>query len=98
VTKDLENTVSVLSDATTDHSPVVAAVTVNRVASTTRSMERGNFKALERLALLRALDTWPWSDMYGIRDLDKVLDFITRGIVNGLDRAAPVKSITVKEG
>jgi hypothetical protein len=36
--------------------------------------------------------------VYGIRDPDNVLDFITRGIVNGLDQAAPVKSITVKEG
>jgi hypothetical protein len=26
------------------------------------------------------------------------LDFVTRGIVNGLDLAAPIKSITVKEG
>jgi hypothetical protein len=98
VTKDLEATVSVLSDATTDHSPVVAAVTVNRVAPTTKSMERRNFKALERPALLRALDTWPRSDVYRIRDPDKVLDFVTRRIVNGLDQAAPKKTITVKEG
>jgi endonuclease/exonuclease/phosphatase family metal-dependent hydrolase len=38
MTKDLEATLSVLSDATTDHSPVVAAVSVNRVAPTTKSM------------------------------------------------------------
>jgi hypothetical protein len=97
VTKDLEATVSVLSNATTDHYPVVAAVTVNRVAPTTKSMERRNFKALQRPALLQALDTWPWSDIYKIRDPDKVLDFVTRGIVNGLDQAAPMKTITVKE-
>jgi Cu/Zn superoxide dismutase len=46
VTKDLEATVSVLSDATTDHSPVVASVLVNR------SIDRRNFKALEQPALL----------------------------------------------
>jgi hypothetical protein len=40
----------------------------------------------------------PWSDVYRIRDPDKVLDFITRGIVNVLEQASPVKSITVKEG
>jgi hypothetical protein len=73
-------------------------VTVNRVAPTIRSMERRNFKALERPVLLRALDTWPWSDVYWIRDPDKVLDFITRRIVNGLDQTALFKSITVKEG
>jgi hypothetical protein len=43
LTKDLEATLSVLSNATTDHSPLVAAVTVNRVSPTTRSMERRNF-------------------------------------------------------
>jgi hypothetical protein len=38
-----------------------------------------------RPALLRALDSWPWSEVYQIRDPDKVLDFISRGIVHGLD-------------
>jgi hypothetical protein len=39
VTKDLEATVSVLSDATTDQSPVVTSVSVNRVAPTTKSIK-----------------------------------------------------------
>jgi hypothetical protein len=98
VTKDLEATVSVLSDATTDHSPVIASVLVNRVSPTTKSIERRNYKALKRPALLRALDSWPWSDVYKIRDPDKVLDFVSREIVHGLDQAAPTKLITVKEG
>jgi hypothetical protein len=97
-TKYLEATVTVLTHSTTDHFPVVADINVNRVTPTQKTMERRNFKALERPALLRALDTWPWLDVYGIRDPDKVLDFITRGIVKGLDQAAPVKSIKVKEG
>jgi hypothetical protein len=90
VTRDLKATVTVLTDSTKDHFPVVAAIKVNRVNPTQKTMERRNFKALERPALLQALDAWPWSDVYGIRDPDKVLDFITRGIVNGLDQAAPV--------
>jgi hypothetical protein len=98
VTKDLEATVRVLADSTTDHSTVVAAVKVNRVTPTQKTLKRRNLKALERPALLCALEAWPWSDVYGIRDLDKVLDFVTRGIVNGLDQAAPIKSIKVKEG
>jgi hypothetical protein len=98
VTRDLEATVAVLTDSTTDHFPVVAAVKINQVTPTLKIMKRRNFKALERPALLQALEAWPWSDVYGIRDPDKVLDFVTRGIVNGLDQAAPVKSITVREG
>jgi endonuclease/exonuclease/phosphatase family metal-dependent hydrolase len=98
LTRDLEATVAVLTDSTTDHYPVIASVKVNKVAPTLKTMERRNFKAMERPALLHALGAWPWTDVYGIRDPDKVLDFVTRGIVNGLDRAAPVKSITVREG
>jgi hypothetical protein len=98
VTKDLEATVSVLSNATRDHSPIVTSVSVNRVAPTTKSIERRNFKALKWRALLRALDSWPWSDVYKIRDPDKVLDFVSRGIVHGLHQAAPIKLIMVKEG
>jgi hypothetical protein len=63
VSKDLEATVSMLSDATTDHSPVVASVLVNRVSPTTKSIKKRSFKAVERLALFRALDSWPWSDV-----------------------------------
>jgi hypothetical protein len=98
VMKDLEATVTVLTDWTTDHVPVVAAIKVNRVTPTQKTLKRRNFKALERPALIHALEFWPWSDVYGIRDPDKVLDFITKGIVNGLDLAAPSKSIKVKEG
>jgi hypothetical protein len=97
VTRDLEATVAVVTNSTTDHYPVIASIKVNKVAPTLKTMEWRNFKVMERPALLRALNTWPWSDVYGIRDPDKVLDFVSRGIVKGLDRAAPVKSITVRE-
>jgi hypothetical protein len=89
-TKDLEATVTVLDYSTTDHFPMVGAMKVNRVTPSKKTMERRNFKSLERPALLRALDTWPWSDVYGIRDRDKVLDFITRGIVNAWTRPPPL--------
>jgi hypothetical protein len=98
VARDLEATVAVLSNSTTDHYPLVAAVKVNKVTPTLKIMKRRNFKGLERPALLQALDKWPWADVYGIRDPGKVLDFVTRGIVNGLDQASPVKSIAVREG
>jgi hypothetical protein len=50
--KDLVATVSMLSDATTDHFPLIASVLVDKVAPTTKSIERRNFKALDRVALL----------------------------------------------
>jgi hypothetical protein len=96
--KNLEATVSILTHSTTDHIPVVPDIKVNRVTPTQKTLKRRNFKALERTALIHALEAWPWSDVYGIRDPDKVLDFVTKGIVNGLDLAAPSKFIKVKEG
>jgi hypothetical protein len=83
VTSDLEATVAVLPDSTTDHYPVITSVKVNKVAPTLKTMERRNFKAMERPALLHSLGAWLWSDVYGIRDSDKILGFVTRGIVNG---------------
>jgi hypothetical protein len=81
VTKDLEATVSVLSDATTVNFPVVASVSVDKGDPTTKSIVRRNFKALERPARLQVCESWPWSDVYQIRDPDKVMDFINKGIV-----------------
>jgi endonuclease/exonuclease/phosphatase family metal-dependent hydrolase len=57
VARDLEATVAVLSNLTTDHYPVVAAVKVNKVTPTLKIMKRQNFKGLERPALLQALDS-----------------------------------------
>jgi hypothetical protein len=47
-------------------------------------------------ALLRALKSWPWSNVYRIKDPDAFLDFINNRIVHGMDPAAPLKRITVK--
>jgi hypothetical protein len=98
VTKDLGATVSVLSDTTTVHFPLLAAVLVYKESPSTKFIERRNFKQLDPPALIRALETWPWADVYQIRDPDIVLAFINKGIVHGMDLAAPLKRITVKKG
>jgi hypothetical protein len=52
VTKDLVATVSVLSDTTTDHFPLLTSVSVNKVTPSTKTIERRNFKQLDPTALL----------------------------------------------
>jgi hypothetical protein len=52
VSKDLVATVNVLSNTTTDHFPLLASVSVNKVTPSTRSIERRNFKQLNPPALL----------------------------------------------
>jgi hypothetical protein len=47
VTKDLVATVSVLSDTTTVHFPLLAAVSVYKESPSTKSIERRNFKQLD---------------------------------------------------
>jgi endonuclease/exonuclease/phosphatase family metal-dependent hydrolase len=59
VARDLEATLAVLSNWTTDHYPVVAAVKIIKVTPTLKIMKQRNFKGLERPLLLQALDTWP---------------------------------------
>jgi hypothetical protein len=49
MTQDLEATVSVLSDATTDHFPVIVSMSVDKVAPTTKSIERRNLARLTAL-------------------------------------------------
>jgi hypothetical protein len=46
----------------------------------------------------RALETWPWYKVYRIKDPDSILAFINEGIVLGMDLAALIKRIKVKEG
>jgi hypothetical protein len=98
VSKDLVATVNVLSDTTTDHFPLLVSVSVDKVTPSTKFIERRNFKQLDPPALLRALEAWLWAGVYQIRDPDIVLAFINKGIVHGMDLAAHLKRITVKEG
>jgi hypothetical protein len=65
VTRDLWATVSVLTNSTTDHFPAVATIKVNRVTTTQKTLKRRNFKALERPAIIHALEFWQWLDVYG---------------------------------
>jgi hypothetical protein len=90
VTKDLVATVSVLSDTTTDHFPLLTSVSVNKVTPSTKTIERRNFKQLDPPALLWALESWLWADVYQIREPDIVLTFVNKGIVHGMDLAAPM--------
>jgi hypothetical protein len=97
VCKDLVATIKVLTDPTTDHFPLLASVSINKLTPSNKFIEQRNFKKLSP-ALLRALETWHWSDVYRIRDPDAILEFINKGIVHGMDLAAPLKRITVEEG
>jgi hypothetical protein len=71
VTKDLEATVSVLSDTTLDHFPIVASALVNKVAATTKSIERRSFCCYMTNAKQRVVWDGQVSDVvnveYGVR-------------------------------
>jgi hypothetical protein len=87
-----------LNDSTTDHFPLLASVTIDMLPPFNKSIEQRNFKKVSSSALNRALETWPWSDVYRNKDPDSILEFINKGIVHGMDQAAPLKRITVKDG
>jgi hypothetical protein len=62
------------------------------------SLERQNFKAVKRSQLERALNLYDWLQVFNIRNVDTVLEYVTSGIVAALDIVAPEKEIHVKKG
>jgi hypothetical protein len=91
----------VLQDATTDHRPVVTTVRAGgRCPGTTKlvSFKRQNFKAITREELEGTLKLTDWSEVYAMKDVDNILNFITAGIVSALNIIAPEKEIRVKKG
>jgi hypothetical protein len=98
VSKYLVATINVLTDTTTHHFPLLVSVSIDKLPLSNKSMEPRNFKKVMPPALLRALETWLWSDIYQIKDPNAVVEFIYKGIVHGMDQAAPLKRIRVKEG
>jgi hypothetical protein len=99
VSKDLVANINVLTNTTTDHFLLLASVSIDKlVAPSNKSIKQRNFKKVSPPALLRALETWPWSDVYRIKDPDAIVEFINKGIVHGTDQAAPLKRIKVKKG
>jgi hypothetical protein len=91
----------VTPDATTDHRPVVTTVR-SGVRCPGRFklvlLKRRNFKAITREELKGTLKLTDWSEVYAMRDVDDILNFIRAGIVSALDIIAPEKEIRVKKG
>ncbi len=88
----LEATVKVLSDATTDHRPVLASIdlTPTQTPATNQPVRR-NFNKITRDALLQALEEWPWSRIYEMHNEEAVHKYIIDGITAALDKVAPLK-------
>ncbi len=83
--------VSVLSDATTDHRPVLAAIDMSPNRGDQQLQERRNFSKIGRNELMSALEDWPWSDIYVLENEEKIHDFILKGVTAALDRVAPLR-------
>jgi hypothetical protein len=60
------------------------------------SLKRQIFKAITREELEGTLRLTDWSEVYAMKDVDDILNFITAGIVSALDMIAPEKEIRVK--
>jgi hypothetical protein len=98
-TKGLVLESKVITDAKTDHRPVVTTVRAGGHCQGTKklvSLKRQNFKAITREDLEGTLRLTDWSKVYAMKDVDDILNFITAGIA--LDIIAPEKEIRVKSG
>jgi hypothetical protein len=98
-TKGLVSESKVMPDAMTDHRPVVTTFRAGGHCPGTKlvSLKRQNFKAITREELEGALTSTNWTEMYAIRDVDDILDFIVAGIISALDIIAPKREIHVKK-
>jgi hypothetical protein len=100
-TKGLISESVVLPNSTTDHRPVVTTVRAkNHVPGAEKlvSLKRQNVKAVTRPELEGALNLTDWSEVYDLKDVDAVLEYITAGITSALNIVAPQKAIRVKKG
>jgi hypothetical protein len=98
VFKDLVATITVLSDSTTNHYPLLSSVMIDMLPPANKSIVQRNFKKVTTSALNCALKSWPWSNMFKIEHPDAILALINEGIVHGMDLVACIKRITVKDG
>lgn len=90
-------TVSVLTDRTTDHRPVLAVVEGREAAAALEPIERRNFKKIRRQGLEDALNLWPWQTIYAMEDVEATTKFVVDGITSALDMVAPVRAIKVRK-
>jgi hypothetical protein len=88
----------VLEDSTTDHRPVVTVIASGGAKKSLTKLNQRPFKAIRRWALEPALSQQNWSEMYSIKDVEEVHNYVVDSIHSPLDVVAPVKEIPVKTG
>jgi hypothetical protein len=98
VTEDLTASVLVLPDATTDHRPVLAQITVN--AEELAGLETINLcktKDLLPIVIISALENkTDWGKIHHISDLEEIYTFLMGGVNKAINVIAPTKSMTLK--
>jgi endonuclease/exonuclease/phosphatase family metal-dependent hydrolase len=81
-TKRLVSESKVIPDAMTDHRPVVTTVRAGGHCPGTKklvSLKRRNFKTITRKELEGTLGLTDWSEVYAMKDVEDILNFITAG-------------------
>jgi hypothetical protein len=92
--------VKVLANSSSDHGPLVTVVNAGAVRDPEglATIQRQNFKRLERLVLEAALLQYDWAVIYQLWDVDVALKYLKAGIVAALNKVAPLTVIKVRNG
>ena len=93
----LELQAHTLDDATTDHRPLLAMISIQQRTQPLKTIHRRNFKAVRRQSLEAALEEWPWAPIYELRDVEKIHNYLLQGITASLDKIAPCKAMKVQQ-
>ena len=88
--------VSVLTDATTDHRPVLVTIPLSsRTQPGLKLLSRRNLKAIRREALCAALDGQDWDTLHAEWNPDAAYSLLVNAITAALDEVAPVRTFRV---
>jgi hypothetical protein len=92
--------IKVLANSSSDHRPLVTVVKAGTVQDPEglATIQRQNFKRLERHILEAALLQYDWAAIYQLRDVNVALKYLKAGIVAALDMVAPLTVVIVRKG
>jgi hypothetical protein len=91
--------VEVLAHSSSDHRPLVTVVNAGAVRDPEglATIQRQNFKRLERHVLEAALLQYDWAAIYQLLDVDVALKYLKASIMSAFDKVAPLIVVKVRK-
>ena len=95
---DIKVDVEILEDFISDHSPLFLKMEIDAPvkSSVLKTIWRRNLKNVSCSVFESALDSFDWSPIYSMNDVDTATAFLTNNVLNALDIVAPLKPFKIR--